>query len=69
MGYTTEQVIRDFLKMSADKMAKQKRICIAAPKTIHICEMAEALGFKHVQSHFVYVHRSLTREIAVLEKA
>lgn len=69
MGYTTEQIIQDFLKTSADKIVKQQRICIAAPKTIHISEIAETLGLRHVQSHFVYVHRSLTREIAVLEKA
>ncbi|UCB61151.1 MAG: N-6 DNA methylase [Candidatus Bathyarchaeota archaeon] len=68
MGYSTEQVIKDFLQMSVGTMAKQQRICIAAPKTIHIRKIAEALGFAHVQSHFVYVHRSLTREIAVLEK-
>lgn len=68
MGYTTRQIIQDFLAMSADRIAKQQRICIAAPKTVCIGEMAETLGLKHVQSHFVYVHRSLTREITVLEK-
>ncbi len=68
MGYTTRQIIQDFLKTSSDSVVKGQRICIAAPKTVHIGEKAETLGLKHVQSHFVYVHRSLTREIAVLEK-
>jgi len=69
LGYTTRQIIQDFLVMSGDRVAKGQRICTAAPKTVHISEIAETLGFKHVQSHFVYVHRSLTREIVVLEKA
>lgn len=69
MGYTTKQILQDFLIASNDRMAKRQRVCLAAPKTVGLGEMAETLGFKHVQSHFVHVHRSLTREIAVLEKA
>lgn len=69
MGYTTKKIIQDFLAMSTDRVEKRQRICIAAPKTVNIREIAETLGLKHVQSYFVYVHRSLTREIAVLEKA
>jgi len=69
MGYTTRQIIQDFLTMSCGSIEKWQRICIAAPKTVNMGEIAETLGLKHVQSHFVYVHRSLTREIAVLEKA
>jgi tRNA (guanine10-N2)-dimethyltransferase len=67
MGYSTKQIIQEFLATSIDKVAKRQRICLAAPKTVHVNEVAEAEGFKHVQSHFFYVHRSLTREIAVLE--
>jgi hypothetical protein len=26
------------------------------------------LGYRHVESHFAYVHQTLTREIAVFEK-
>ncbi len=26
------------------------------------------MGYRHVESHFAYVHRTLTREIAVFEK-
>jgi tRNA (guanine10-N2)-dimethyltransferase len=68
MGYTTRQIVQDFLALSSDRIARGQRICIAAPKTVRIGEIAETLGLRHVQSHFVYVHRSLTREIAVLEK-
>ncbi len=69
MGYTTKQIIEDFLAVSSDVIAKRKRICIASPKTVNIGETAETVGLKTLQSHFVRVHRSLTREIAVLEKA
>ncbi len=69
MGFTTKQIIRDFLAMSSDRIGRGQRICMAAPKTVQVDGIAEELGLKHVQSHFVYVHRSLTREIAVLEKA
>jgi tRNA G10 N-methylase Trm11 len=41
---------------------------MASPETVKIGETAEAAGFKHLESHFVYVHGSLTREIVVFEK-
>jgi len=68
MGCTTKQIIRDFLTVSTESVAKRQFICIAAPKNIHISDIAEMVGLKHVESHLVYVHRTLTREIAVLEK-
>jgi len=69
MGQTTKQIVQEFLKMSADRMAKGQRMCIASPRTVRLCERAKELGFRRIQSHFVYVHRSLTREIAVLEQS
>lgn len=68
MGYTTKEIVQDFLETVNEKIAKQQRICISVPRTINIDEIAEKSNLKHVQSHFVYVHRSLTREVAVLEK-
>ncbi len=68
MGYATKEIIQDFLATASDTIQKGKRICFAAPKTIGINEIARSSGLRHLQSHFVYVHRSLTREIAVLEK-
>jgi hypothetical protein len=44
------------------------KICIAPPKTIQIAKLGKALGYKHMESHFAYVHRTLTREVAVFEK-
>ena len=41
---------------------------MASPKSIKIGEIGEQLGFKQVESHFMYVHRSLTREVVVFER-
>ena len=37
-------------------------------KTLGIKAVGERLGYKHLESHFAYVHRTLTREVAVFEK-
>jgi len=42
-------------------------VCVAAPKTLGLHEIGEKYGFRHVESHYVYVHRRLTREIAVFK--
>ena len=33
-----------------------------------LAEFIEGLGYKTIESHMVYIHRSLTREIMVYEK-
>lgn len=68
LGWNTRQIVEDTLSMIDDKLPKGRRICMASPKLIKIGEIGEQLGFKQVESHFVYVHRSLTREIVVFER-
>jgi tRNA (guanine10-N2)-dimethyltransferase len=68
LGWGTRQIVEDFLSPIEDMLPKGRRICMASPKSIGIGKIGKDLGFKHVESHFVYVHRSLTREIAVFEK-
>jgi len=41
---------------------------MASPKSIRIGEIGKESGFRHVESHLVYVHRGLTREVAVFER-
>lgn len=65
---TTKQIMEEALKAVYEMLDRGRRICMAAPKTIEIGSIGEDSGYKHLESHFVYVHRSLTREIAVLEK-
>jgi tRNA (guanine10-N2)-dimethyltransferase len=65
---TTKQIVEEVLITANSMLDKRRRICIAAPKTLNVGRMGSAFGYKHLESHFVYVHRSLTREIAVFEK-
>jgi tRNA (guanine10-N2)-dimethyltransferase len=65
---TTKQIIEEVLTAVSDMLDKGKRVCIAAPKTLSVGSIGVDLGYKHLESHFAYVHRTLTREIAVFEK-
>jgi tRNA (guanine10-N2)-dimethyltransferase len=65
---TTKQLVEEVLAASWQLLSVGQRICIASPKTLNITNLAEGLGFRHVESHFAYVHKTLTREIAVFEK-
>jgi tRNA (guanine10-N2)-dimethyltransferase len=65
---TTKQIVEELLVASDGMLSKGRRVCMASPRTLKIAQIGKALGYKHLQSHFVYVHRSLTREIAVFEK-
>jgi tRNA (guanine10-N2)-dimethyltransferase len=69
LGTSTRLIVEDFLSAVGDKIPRGRRICMAAPKTVKIEDAGEEAGFKHIESHFVYVHRSLTREIAVFERS
>ncbi len=64
-GIEVKDLIETFMRDVADKIRIGGIICIAAPHTIRISEIGEKIGLKHLESHFVYVHRRLTREISV----
>jgi len=68
LGLDTRDVFESFFSTIGDFVKKGRRICLAAPKTVKVDEIGERLGFKHLESHFIYIHRSLTREIAVFER-
>jgi tRNA (guanine10-N2)-dimethyltransferase len=65
---TTKQLVQEVLESAHGLLGVGQRICIASPKTLNIKTLGTALGYRHVESHFAYVHRTLTREIAVFEK-
>jgi len=65
---TTKQLVQEVLSSSFSLLKHGQRICIASPKTLNIKALGETLGYKHIESHFAYVHRTLTREIAVFER-
>ncbi|MBX5321638.1 MAG: TRM11 family methyltransferase [Candidatus Bathyarchaeota archaeon] len=64
----TRQIIEECLKAVYEMLGKGQHICMAAPKTVGISQIGTSLGYKCVESHLVYIHRSLTREIAVFKK-
>jgi tRNA (guanine10-N2)-dimethyltransferase len=68
LGREVGDIVDDFLHVAADCVKRGRRLCIAFPKGVKIARLAEDSGFKVVESHYVYVHRSLTREVAVLER-
>ena len=65
---STRIIVENVLKTSHALLDKGQRICIASPKTLGIQQIGKQMGFRHVESHFAYVHRTLTREVAVFEK-
>jgi tRNA (guanine10-N2)-dimethyltransferase len=64
---STKLIVEAILSSARPLLGKGQRICIAAPKTLNISQTGERLGYKHLESHFAYVHRTLTREVAVFE--
>ncbi len=68
LGWSTRRVVEDFLSTVRDILPRGSRICMASPKSVRLGKIGKKLGLKHLESHFVYVHRSLTREIVVFER-
>jgi len=68
LGREIYEIVEHFLSTAEDLIPKGERICIASPKGVEVAKMGAESGFKLVESHSVYVHRTLTREITVLER-
>lgn len=68
LGVDTGRVVESFFAAVSGILRKGRRVCLAAPETIRVKEIGERSGFKHIESHFIYIHRSLTRDIAVFER-
>jgi tRNA (guanine10-N2)-dimethyltransferase len=65
----TGQIVKEVLAAAIKLLDRGQKVCIASPKTLNIAKIGTCLGYKHLESYFVYVHRTLTREIALFEKA
>jgi tRNA (guanine10-N2)-dimethyltransferase len=65
---TTKEIVEGVLSSALDLLRMGQLICIASPKSLGISNIGEKLGYRHLESHFAYVHGTLTREIAVFEK-
>jgi tRNA G10 N-methylase Trm11 len=71
--------VQEVLASSLGLLGVGQRICIALPIRVNqqgevdhmsrdLEEYVKGLGYKTIESHMVYIHRSLTREIMVYEK-
>lgn len=67
-GRGLHALIREFLPSAHDILSREGHLCICCPSSLRIMSIAKRAGFKLVESHLVYVHRSLTRRILVLRK-
>jgi len=76
---TTKKLVEEILVSSYMLLGVGQRICIALPIRVNeqgqierlagiLESYIDGLGFKTIESHKVFVHRSLTREIMVYEK-
>lgn len=75
---TTIQLVKDVLAASYGLLGAGQRICIALPIRVSesrvnrmsedVAELVKQLGYNTVESHLVFIHRSLTREIMIYEK-
>ncbi|MBM4401397.1 MAG: methyltransferase domain-containing protein, partial [Crenarchaeota archaeon] len=79
MKSTTKQIVEGVLGSARSLLREGQRICIALPIRVNqlgevkhlskqIAKFVDGLGFKKIESHTAYVHRTLTREILVYEK-
>ncbi len=77
---TTKQLVQEVLASTHELLGIGQRICIALPimgdgkgktnqMSADVAGLVAQLGFKNVESHKVFVHRTLTREIMVYEKS
>lgn len=67
-GADVEDLYLEFMDRVADLLASQGYLCLAAPRTLRVPELAEEPGFKHVESHLIPIHDRLTREVAVFRR-
>jgi tRNA (guanine10-N2)-dimethyltransferase len=67
-GRKLDALLKEFLPTAHGILHKRGYLCICCPSELRIMSIARRAGFKLVESHLLYVHRSLTRRILVLRK-
>lgn len=67
-GRKLDALLKEFLPTAYGILHKRGYLCICCPSELRIMSIARRAGFKLVESHLLYVHRSLTRRILVLRK-
>ncbi|MDJ0269620.1 MAG: RsmD family RNA methyltransferase [Aigarchaeota archaeon] len=67
-GKSFTNLINRFLSEVDYLLARDGKIVMAYPRGSGIADMADRSGFNLLESYSVYVHKSLTREIVVLQR-
>ena len=67
-GRKLDILIQEFLPVAHSVLSRKGYLCICCPSELRILSIAKRAGFKLMESHLLYVHRSLTRRILVLRK-
>lgn len=68
LGFTTTDLLKSLVHTAGDSLLEDGFLSVASPKTVGVSEFGRDADLKLVEKHYVYVHRSLTREIAVFRK-
>jgi tRNA (guanine10-N2)-dimethyltransferase len=68
LGSPVKKLIQDFLSSVIDVIPKNGHVVISSPKGLKMRDLGAEVGFEATERYFIYVHRSLTRELAVLKK-
>ncbi|RJX15829.1 methyltransferase domain-containing protein [Candidatus Bathyarchaeota archaeon] len=68
LGVSTQTILEKFFEKIDEIMSWKGKICLASPLKVNVEKMVKAYGFKVLETHTIYVHRTLTREIVVVEK-
>jgi tRNA (guanine10-N2)-dimethyltransferase len=68
LGIELESLFRDFILSAFDSIIPKGFMSISSPKGANFKEYGEEAGFKLIEAHDLYVHRSLTREILVFKR-
>ncbi len=69
MGAKVTSLVREFLQGAKGSLKKDAHLCISTPVEVQVEDYAEQAGFKMRETHFVRVHRSLTRQFVVLQNS
>lgn len=67
-GVSIRKLVSDFLVQAFNVLPIGGHVVIALPDTLKISEISNSLGYVNVENHFIREHKSLTREISVIQK-
>ncbi|MFH0896580.1 MAG: THUMP domain-containing protein [Candidatus Bathyarchaeota archaeon] len=67
-GQSVRSLVVEFLSEASDILHSGSYMSIALPDSLPIREISKDLGYINVENHFIRQHKSLTREISIIQK-